>query len=145
MDLLGRKVLMEGGRGLTLLAGRINATIERAIQLPALAAHANALGAALQQVGAATKSAWATGQPADALANAVPYMQAFGHTVLAWIWLDVALAALAADADQAQPSTAGRMGAMRYFFHYELPKIGAWLQVVSSRDDTCAAFPEDAF
>eukprot|EP01036_Dinobryon_divergens_P040657 gene40657-53777_t len=32
MDLLGRKVLMEGGRGLQLLAGRINATIERAIQ-----------------------------------------------------------------------------------------------------------------
>ncbi|MDH4462407.1 MAG: acyl-CoA dehydrogenase C-terminal domain-containing protein [Acidovorax sp.] len=145
MDLLGRKVLMEGGRGLTLLAGRINATIERAIQVPALAAHANALGAALQQVGASTKAAWATGQPADALANAVPYMQAFGHTVLAWIWLDVALAALAADADQAQTSTAGRMGAMRYFFHYELPKIGAWLQVVSNRDDTCAAFPEDAF
>jgi alkylation response protein AidB-like acyl-CoA dehydrogenase len=32
MDLLGRKVLMEGGRGLQLLAARINATIERAIQ-----------------------------------------------------------------------------------------------------------------
>ena len=83
LDLLGRKVLMEGGRGLQLLAGRINATIERAIQVPALAAHANALGKALQDVGAATKAAWATGQPADALANAVPYMQAFGHTVLA--------------------------------------------------------------
>jgi hypothetical protein len=34
MDLLGRKVLMEGGRGLQLLAGRINATIERALQQP---------------------------------------------------------------------------------------------------------------
>ena len=37
------------------------------------------------------------------------------------------------------------MGAMQFFFHYELPKIGAWLQVVSARDSTCAAFPEDAF
>jgi butyryl-CoA dehydrogenase len=145
MDLLGRKVLMEGGRGLQLLAGRINATIERAIQVPALAAHANALGAALQQVGAATKAAWATGQPADALANAVPYMQAFGHTVLAWVWLDLALATLADDAALAQPASVGRMGSMRYFFHYELPKIGAWLQVVSTRDATCASFPEDAF
>ena len=145
MDLLGRKVLMEGGRGLQLLAGRINATIERAIQVPALAAHANALGKALQDVGAATKAAWATGQPADALANAVPYMQAFGHTVLAWVWLDVALATLAADAALAQPASVGRMGAMRYFFHYELPKIGAWLQVVSTRDATCASFPEEAF
>ncbi len=145
MDLLGRKVLMEGGRGLQLLAGRINATIERAIQVPALAAHANALGKALQDVGAATKAAWATGQPADALANAVPYMQAFGHTVLAWVWLDVALATLAADAALAQPASVGRMGAMRFFFHYELPKIGAWLQVVSTRDATCASFPEEAF
>ncbi len=145
MDLRGRKVLMEGGRGLPLRAGRINATIERAIQVPALAAHANALGKALQDVGAATKAAWATGQPADALANAVPYMQAFGHTVLAWVWLDVALATLAADAALAQPASVGRMGAMRFFFHYELPKIGAWLQVVSTRDATCASFPEDAF
>jgi alkylation response protein AidB-like acyl-CoA dehydrogenase len=145
MDLLGRKVLMEGGRGLQLLAGRINATIERAIQVPTLAAHANALGAALAQVGAATKAAWATGQPSDALANAVPYMQAFGHTVLAWVWLDVALATLQADAALAQPASVGRMGAMQFFFHYELPKIGAWLQVVSARDATCAAFPEEAF
>ncbi|AYM96614.1 acyl-CoA dehydrogenase [Acidovorax sp. 1608163] len=145
MDLLGRKVLMEGGRGLQLVAGRINATIERAIQVPALAVHANALGAALAQVGAATKAAWATGEPNDALANAVPYMQAFGHTVLAWVWLDLALATLAHDAALAQPASVGRMGAMQFFFRYELPKIGAWLQVVSMRDATCAQMPEDAF
>jgi alkylation response protein AidB-like acyl-CoA dehydrogenase len=142
MDLLGRKVLMEGGKGLTLLAARINGTIERAIHLPELAAHANALGQALAQVGAATKAAWATGEPTDALANAVPYLQAFGHTVLAWVWLDVALAACAAPESNART---GRLAAMRFFFHYELPKIGAWLQVVSQRDQTCAALPEDAF
>ena len=144
-DLLGRKVLMEGGRGLQLLAARISATADRALGVPDLAAHAHALTAALQQVSAATQAAWATGQPADALANAVPYMQAFGHTVLAWVWLDVALATLQADAALAQPASVGRLGAMQFFFHYELPKIGAWLQVVSARDATCASFPEDAF
>ncbi|MCB4364351.1 acyl-CoA dehydrogenase [Hydrogenophaga taeniospiralis] len=142
MDLLGRKVLMENGKGLQLLAGRINATIQRAIQVPELAAHASALGQALAQVGAATKAGWATGDPGDALANAVPYLQAFGHTVLAWIWLDVALAA---QASAESPARTGRLGAMRYFFHYELPKIGAWLQVVSARDQTCASLPEAAF
>ncbi|WP_382157804.1 acyl-CoA dehydrogenase [Hydrogenophaga sp. ANAO-22] len=142
MDLLGRKVLMEGGKGLSLLAGRINETIQRAIHVPELAAHANVLGQALAQVGAATKAAWATGEPTDALANAVPYLQAFGHTVLAWVWLDVALAAHAAPESNART---GRLAAMRFFFHYELPKIGAWLQVVSSRDQTCAALPEEAF
>jgi alkylation response protein AidB-like acyl-CoA dehydrogenase len=142
MDLLGRKVLMEGGKGLALLAERINATIERAIQIPEFAAHANALGQALAQVGAATKAAWATGEPTDALANAVPYLQAFGHTVLAWVWLDVALAGHPAPESNART---GRLAAMRFFFHYELPKIGAWLQVVSRRDLTCAELPEDAF
>jgi len=142
MDLLGRKVLMEGGKGLKLLAERINGTVERAIQVPELAGHANALGQALAQVGAATKAAWATGEPTDALANAVPYLQAFGHTVLAWVWLDVALAAHAAPESNART---GRLAATRFFFHYELPKIGAWLQVVSRRDQTCAELPEDAF
>ena len=141
-DLLGRKVVMEGGKGLTLLAARINATIERAIQQPALAEHANALGQALQRVGAATRAAWSAGDPAQALANAVPYMQAFGHLVIAWIWLDV----LAATPDAATtPALEGRRRAARYFFHYELPKISAWLKVVETRDLTCAGMPEDAF
>ena len=143
MDLLGRKVLMENGRGLQLLAARINSTIERALQQPELAAHANALAAALQHVGAATKAAWATGVPTDALANAVPYLQAFGHTVLAWIWLDVALAVRASGSNDA--TAQGRLAAARFFFHYELPKIGAWLRVVETRDQTCAELPEDAF
>jgi butyryl-CoA dehydrogenase len=142
MDLLGRKVLMEEGKGLKLLAERMQATMARASQVPELAAHAQALGQALAQISAATRAAWATGNPSDALANAVPYLQAFGHTVLAWIWLDVALTAHAA-ADS--PPRTGRLAAMRFFFHYELPKIGAWLQVVSQRDATCAELSEDAF
>ena len=142
MDLLGRKVLMENGRGLQLLAARMQGTIERAVQVPELAAYANALAQALQQVGAATQAAWATGDPQAALANAVPYMQAFGHTVLAWIWLDVALTV---NCSPDGATRTGRLAACRYFFHYELPKTGAWLQVVANRDQTCAALPEEAF
>jgi butyryl-CoA dehydrogenase len=144
-DLLGRKVLMEEGRGLTLLAARMTATIKKAYLVPELAEHADALGKALKHVAIATQKAWATGNPTQALANAVPYMQAFGHTVLAWIWLDVTLKALEGDVEQAQSATQGRIGATRFFFHYELPKIGAWLAVVESRDLTCADFPQDAF
>ncbi|MDO8249676.1 MAG: acyl-CoA dehydrogenase, partial [Rhodoferax sp.] len=145
MDLLGRKVLMENGRGLALLAERIGATIAQAKNLPELSAHAQALTQALRQVQDATQAAWSTGTPGDALANAVPYMQAFGHTVLAWIWLEVALAALTIDATQLIAATAGKIRATAYFYHYELPKIGAWLNVVESRDQTCAGMSEDAF
>jgi len=141
MDLLGRKVLMEQGQGLKLLAARMQATATQARACgPELSRHANALMSALQQVGQTTQAAWQTGQPVDALANAVPYMQAFGHTVLAWMWLDVAMASQGAtSADQ------GRRAACQFFYHYELPKIGAWLQVVANRDRTCADVPEDAF
>jgi butyryl-CoA dehydrogenase len=142
-DLLGRKVVMEGGKGLQLVAGRINRTVEQALQRPELAAHANALASALQQVGAATKAAWATGDAGDALANAVPYLQAFGHVVIAWIWLDVLVNT--ADATKSGAARSGRERAAAYFFHYELPKIGAWLQVVAQRDRTCADMPEEAF
>ncbi|RGE45205.1 acyl-CoA dehydrogenase [Comamonas testosteroni] len=145
MDLLGRKVVMDGGKGLQLLATRINATIQRALQIDGLASHANQLARALADVGSATKTAWATGNPQEALANAVPYMQAFGHVVLAWIWLDVALAVRAKDNDLAIAAHRGSMAAQRYFFNYELPKISAWLQVVKSRDMTCANMEEEAF
>jgi butyryl-CoA dehydrogenase len=145
LDLLGRKVRMEGGRGLSLLAGRMNATIERAIQQPDLAEHANALAQALQQVGAATKAAWATENPTEALANAVPYLQAFGHVVLAWMWLDLACCAARGDTAVAADRRVGVLHATRYFFHYELTKIKPWLQVVAARDLTCATMPEAAF
>ena len=138
MDLLGRKVLMEGGQGLKLLAARMQATASRVS--PEWADEARQLLDALQQVGAATQAAWKDAEPAQALANAVPYLQAFGHTVIAWIWLDVVQSAQG-DA----PAQVGRRAAARYFFRYELPKISAWLQVVSRRDPTCAEVPEDAF
>jgi alkylation response protein AidB-like acyl-CoA dehydrogenase len=141
-DLLGRKVLMEGGRGLELLAARIHETRARAAQRPEFDECAQALGNAMQQVEVATKAAWSTGDPGEALANAVPYMQAFGHMVLAWTWLDVALAI---PTDATSPAHVGRLAAMRYFYRYELPKIPAWLMVVASRDPTCAQMPEEAF
>ena len=144
-DLLARKVLMEGGRGLALLAARVQATIEKAAQVTELRNHAHALGKALQQVSAATQAAWATGKPQEALANAVPYMQAFGHTVLAWIWLDVADASMAQDATHSVAARTGVMGATGYFYAYELPKITAWLAVVENRNLLCANLPEEAF
>jgi butyryl-CoA dehydrogenase len=181
MDLLGRKVLMEEGRCLKLLAARMLATAARAEQLAdklitttraeqstneqvadqrlradtptdlvasraaALRQQAAALRDALQQVGDATQAARASGNPAQALANAVPYLQAFGHTVLAWIWLDVALAVLRLDATVSVAACAGKIRSTANFYRYELPKIGAWLQVVKSVDLTCVQMEEEEF
>jgi butyryl-CoA dehydrogenase len=166
MDLLGRKVVMEGGKGLMLLATKINETIQRAMNAPSgqqnaeLADHAHALARALQSVGAATKAAWSTGNPNEALANAVPYMQAFGHVVIAWIWLDVVLSFVGAgstalaSSEEARSSPRlqldgdsfreGKLAACNYFFRYELPKIDGWLAPVKSRDMTCVNVSAEA-
>jgi alkylation response protein AidB-like acyl-CoA dehydrogenase len=141
LDLLGRKVTMNGGAGLKLLALRMNSTIEQAGQMAGLATAAHQLAAALQQVGAATKAAWATGVPEEALANATPYLQAFGHLVLAWIWLDVGVAATR----RPTPLQAGQLSALRYFYAYELPRIEAWLAVVRTRESVCRDMQADWF
>ncbi len=141
LDLLGRKVVMNGGAGLKLLATRISATIEEAGHAEGLAEPANQLAAALQRLGAATKAAWATGVPEEALANATPYLQAFGHVVLAWLWLDVALAARRTGS----PLQPGKQAAMHYFYAYELPKIDAWLGVVSHREAVCRTMQDAWF
>jgi hypothetical protein len=52
---------------------------------------------------------------------------------------------LAAQAGAPDAGNRGRLLSAQYFFRYELPKIGAWLKVVESRDMTCADFPEEAF
>ena len=143
LDLLGRKAVVQGGAGLKLLAYRVDATITRAMAMPRLAGHANVLARALQRLGAATRSAWATAVPEDALANATPYLQAFGHTVLAWLWLDIGAALVEHGASDA--AATGRLAALDYFMRFELPKTEAWLRVVETRDRTCVDVPEDAF
>jgi butyryl-CoA dehydrogenase len=144
LDLLARKAVMQGGAALRLLAHRVDATIARALDEPRLAEHASALARALQRLGAATRAAWATNDPVAALANATPYLQAFGHTVIAWLWLDVALAALPG-AGRGRNADVGRLAALDWFMRHELPKTDAWLRVVETRDSTARDVPEEAF
>ncbi len=145
LDLLGRKVVMEEGRGLVLLGSRIAATAERARAVPALAADGEALTAALAALVQATRGAWASAVPEEALANATPYLQAFGHVVLAWIWLDVACCAEQRGGVADEALRQGKLAASRYFFRYELPRVPAWLKVVETRDDTCRTMDDTWF
>ncbi len=141
LDLLGRKVVMQQGAGFKVVGGRVLDTAERALAVAELAPHGQALQQAWARLGDATRAAWATGVPDEALANATPYLQAFGHVVLAWMWLDVALAAQ----KSGSPTQPGKLAATRYFFAYELPKIAAWLGVVASREAVCKDMQEAWF
>jgi alkylation response protein AidB-like acyl-CoA dehydrogenase len=141
LDLLGRKVLLEEGKCLQLLVERFDQTIQQALNAgEEHAALAQVLKEAVEKIEHATKAIWRSGIPEHALANAVPYMQAFGHVVLSWIWLEISLSTNSED-----PASKGRKMAARYFFHYELPKINAWLKVAEELDLTCLEMPIDAF
>ncbi len=150
LDLLGRKVLMHEGAALKLLAARLHATMRAAAEHDMLHAPSRQLHAALQALESATRAAWAEASPEQALANATPYLQAFGHVVLAWLWLDVALACeLRLGREQADAVTLdglhGRLAAMRYFYAYELPKIDAWLLPVAARQALCREMRDSWF
>ena len=133
LDLLGRKVVMREGAGLKLLASRIGRTIAQASKQgePQLARWADTLQATLARIDAATRTLWSRGDVEGALAYATPYMQAFGHTVLAWLWLDMSCAAARLGDENLR---AGILAACRYFFAYEVPRISAWLAPAESGD-----------
>lgn len=140
-DLLGRKVFMDGGAALQVLGAEIKATVAQAAARPALAAYAAAMGDALARVATVTThlgTVRAGGQVALSLANATTYLEMFGHTVMAWIWLRQALVAdtwLTEGKGDANHLN-GKLAACRWFFAHELPKTVTQAGILTSLDRT---------
>jgi alkylation response protein AidB-like acyl-CoA dehydrogenase len=138
LDLLGRKVVMQNGEAFKLLGERINATIQRGLS----AEHAStkhqaaALGGMATRLAQVTQTLWARGDVNLALANATVYLEAFGHVVMAWIWLEQSLAASANYRDSESDFYHGKWQACRYFFVFELPKVSTMIDLLESLDTT---------
>ncbi|MGY1668009.1 acyl-CoA dehydrogenase [Geodermatophilus sp. SYSU D00696] len=137
LDLLGRKVTLQGGAGLRLLAETISATTARAAGTP-FADLAADVDAAVGRLVSVTGTLWGTGDPALALANASAYLDAAGHTVVGWLWLEQALATRDATSDFHE----GKRAAARYFQRWELPKVHTWLDLLESLDRTVLDTPD---
>jgi alkylation response protein AidB-like acyl-CoA dehydrogenase len=150
LDLLGRKVPMQGGLALAGLFARMEETITAAQGSPLLAPQASALAAAIVNAGETTEQLLKAmpGNPELALANATLYLDSLGHVVVAWRWLAQAIAAEsalpAATADK-QDFYRGKLAACRYFFRYELPRIEPTLRLLRTLDDTALTIPDAAF
>jgi butyryl-CoA dehydrogenase len=74
-------------------------------------------------------------------AIATAYLEAFGHVVLAWIWLEQARAAHGKAGDFYD----GKRQACRYFFRWELPRTGPQFALLDSIDDTTLAMRDAWF
>jgi len=148
LDLLGRKVRLEGGRGLDLILTRIEGTISDAVSDPSLVSYATQLRALLVDLSAATRACLDCTDTERSLANATLYLDAFGHVVVGWLWLRQAMVATLAMSD-AEPHDhsfyTGKIAACRYFFRYVLPHAATTLALVQSLDDTCLAVRPEEF
>jgi alkylation response protein AidB-like acyl-CoA dehydrogenase len=133
LDLLGRKVLGGGGASLMALAARIAETVGRARELGGEpAAHADALQAAVDRLGEVTMTLAGLGDPERTMANATVYLEAAGHVVVAWMWLEQ----LVAVGEKSGDFYDGKRAAARFFFRWELPKVGPMLDLLASGDTT---------
>ncbi|MEH3155162.1 MAG: acyl-CoA dehydrogenase C-terminal domain-containing protein [Gordonia paraffinivorans] len=133
LDLLGRKVVMNGGKGLQLLVSTITASVERGEKAGGEAAEfAAALRAAVDRLAEVTVAVWSAGDVTVSLANATVYLEAAGHVVVSWIWLEQLLAV----GDKQGDFYDGKRAAARYFFRYELPKTGPQFDLLASLDRT---------
>lgn len=145
IDLLGRKILRDGA-ALPILGRAMERTMQAARARDGLSDHATALGEAWSMT-AATLDRLRMAEGAAAFYNATPFLWAFGHMVVAWLWLDQAIAATGLDnlSDDGARFSAGKARACRFFFEVELPKVEALLTLVASCSDVAAGTPSEIF
>jgi len=151
MDLLGRKVGMDNGAAMAVLGRQIAQTVAAANTHgdERLASAANALQAEWEALTETTGTLLAAVR-ADriaGLANASIYLETFGRTVVAWIWLRQALAAMTAHQTGrcSADFLAGKLAACRWFFDCELPQNAAQHALLRRLDDNALAMQEEWF
>ena len=133
LDLLGRKVTQRGGASLAALGTAIGQTVDAASAAGGETAEfAGQLGATWQRLVDVTTAMFESGDIDAALANSVVYLEAFGHIVVAWIWLEQVVACNGRSGDFYD----GKRHAARYFFRSELPKTGPQLDLLAALDRT---------
>ncbi|KVE33580.1 acyl-CoA dehydrogenase [Burkholderia sp. TSV86] len=133
LDLLSRKVVQDGSAALRALDARIGSTIARSRDARDNArGFGDALARRWTRLVDVTGRLTAADDPRAGLANASVYLEAFGHAIVAWLWLEQMLAA----GGHASDFHDGKRAACRYFFRWELPKIDAQLDLLDSLDTT---------
>jgi hypothetical protein len=88
-----------------------------------------------------------SGQRDRALLNAVPFLDAFGHVVIAWRWLVQAKQAIKSISAGrvSQDLLDGKLFACRNFIRRELPRTGLLFELVTALEDSACTIPDSAF
>lgn len=130
LDLLARKVIQKGGKGLQRLVAEITQTLDDARTFADLSPYADRLADEMTRLQTVTQhllGILATGDAERACADATLYMEQFGLVTVGWQWLKqavVAKRALVGGAPEGDETAfyEAKLHTMKFFFHYELPK-----------------------
>ena len=141
MDILGRKVMMQNGKALSLFAAEVKSTIDTASENEGLKKYAHQLAEAAQTLQKTTmhlvKLAMEN-KPEVFLSDATLYLEFFGLVTISWLWLKQAIVAQNAIDNKAENEDylfyQGKVHTMKYYFEYELPKIQALRDRLISED-----------
>ena len=153
IDLLGRKLTMDGGRAAQLLGAEISAEISRASADTLLAPYAAATARAVQTWQKALLHLQALAGGGDTeryLADANLFMELSGLVAIAWQWLKMgnrSQAALRAGdlSDSSAAFHRGRLASLRFYFKYELPRTSALSESLMHGDAPTLHTEVDAF
>ena len=149
MDLVGRKLPKDGGRGVRAFFETVGRDIAEAKQAGDPGGVAAALEPALQDLQAATMWLAQNGMadPDNAGAGAYAYMELMGLVSLGWMWVKLAAASKRAlDGGASDKSFHdSKLTTAEFYARRELPMSGALRKKIEAGAETLMKIPADAF
>ena len=149
MDLVGRKLPMDGGRAVRAFFELLGRDIAEARQAGDPADVAAALEPALQDLQAATMWLAQNGMadPNNAGAGAYAYMDLMGLVSLGWMWLKIAVASQRAldEGTSDEPFHDAKLVTARFYAQRELPLSTALRKKIEAGAETLMKIPAEAF
>jgi hypothetical protein len=147
LDLVGRKLPMEGGRLVRRFFELIKTDVDAAAAVAGLEDFAKALGASLYQLQKATMLLAERGfaNPDEVGAAATEYLDLMGYTAVGWQWLRMATVSqekLAAGTDDRQFHEA-KLKTARFYFSRVLPGTASLLTAIQSGSAPIMALTAD--
>ncbi|GAB2659635.1 acyl-CoA dehydrogenase C-terminal domain-containing protein [Arenimonas aestuarii] len=143
LDLLGRKVLMDGGAKFGRFAALVQAFLKENAGRPELAEFTAPLAKLLADTADLTRDigARAKADPNEVGAAAVPYLRIVGHLSFAWLWARMAALAIGKDDD----FHAAKIATARFYFAWLLPEVEQRFREARAGAPSLMAMPADAF
>ena len=148
LDLVGRKLAADGGRGVMSFFAEIDAFVEANQADAALQPFTEGLADAKAKLQEGTMWLMQNGlmNPENAGAASTDYMHLFGLTALAYMWALIAKTAQAkVAAGDTDPFYANKLVVGRYYMQRVLPDAGAHLDKLTTGSELMMALPAEAF